>query len=131
MTGVNTILYGDIDNNNSEDLIVGVLTEGGGTGGNDLHSIDLFVFLNNNGKYQFVSVTPDNEVCGGIMNRGDNFMPYKIQGGFLIGKTVSYQDDDAMCCPSLEYNTKVKFNGNKLVFNSKCKAKKITYKDQQ
>ena len=122
-----SILFGDLDNNNSDDLIVGVHTEGGGTGGNALHSTDLFVFLNNNGVYEFISMTPDQEIADNSKSNVCAFFPYKIENGLLIGSSTLYQNSDPTCCPSLEQDTKVKFSNNKLVFESKGKVRKIKY----
>ncbi len=124
------ILFGDVDDDKLDDLIVGVHTEGGGTGGNGLHSTDLFVFLNNKGVYEFISMTPDREVAVNRKNGEGVFIPDKIQDGLLIGKSLLYQNDDPTCCPSLEQETKAKFSNNKLVFESKGKTRKIVYNNQ-
>lgn len=119
--GPTPIMYGDLNNDNLRDLVVSVHTEGGGTGGNKLWWNDLFVFLNQKDKLILASVTPDQEISG--CNIYGHFTAKKIDNGYLIGNSSCYGEDDAFCCPSLNYITKVSLSKDTLVFHSKDKIK--------
>lgn len=115
----NPVLYGELNNDKTDDLVISVHTEGGGGGGN-VSSQDLFVFQKIDRKYEITSITQDREISGcesGI------FRATEIKDGFLIGNSSCYKDDDPRCCPSLEYVTKVELNNKKLKFKSKTKIK--------
>lgn len=109
------ILFGDLNNDKIDDLIVTVHTEGGGGGGN-VWSQDLFLFQKSGGKYQFISFTPDIDISG---CQSGSFRAREIKDGFLFGNSSCYNDDDPRCCPSLEYITKVELSNKNLKFSSK------------
>lgn len=115
----NPILYGDLNNDKIDDMVISVHTEGGGGGGN-VWSQDLFVFQINNGKYEITSITPDGDISG---CQSGTFRATEIKNGFLIGNSSCYKDEDPRCCPSLEYITKVELSNKNLKFNSKTKTK--------
>ncbi len=115
----NPVLYGDLNNDKIDDIVISVHTEGGGGGGN-VWSQDLFVFQKNNGKYEITSITPDGDISG---CESGTFRATEIKNGFLIGNSSCYKDEDPRCCPSLEYVTKVELTDKKLKFNSKTKIK--------
>ena len=117
--GANPILYGDLNNDKIEDIIISVHTEGGGGGGNNW-SQDIFVFQKINGKYEITCITADGEITG---CQNGSFRAKKIKDGFLIGNSSCYNDGDASCCPSLEYVTKVKLINKSLKYNSKALIK--------
>lgn len=114
------LIYGDLNSDNLQDLVVAVSTEGGGTGGNGIRWGDLFVFLNQNDKLTLASVTKDYELTDCVAGY---FWPATINNGYLIGNSYCYDSEDAHCCPSLKYLTKVKFSKNKLVYQSQNKIK--------
>ncbi len=66
------------------------------------------------------SVTNDLGLCG---SDDGYFGAKKIENGYLVGESYNYGTDDARCCPSLHYLTKVILEKNKLVFHSKEKLK--------
>ncbi len=105
----NAILEGDLNNDKISDLIISVHTEGGGAGGNN-YSQDIFTFISENGTYKLNSVSPDSEfsICDG------DFRAKRILDNLLIGTSSCYGPDDARCCPSLYYETKVAFENGKL-----------------
>jgi len=43
------------------------------------------------------------------------FFPKKIQNGYLVGESTCYGPDDANCCPSIHYLSKVKLVNGKLL----------------
>jgi hypothetical protein len=114
--GSNSILHGDINNDNKDELIVTVHTEGGGTGGN-IYSQDIFVFILKNNNYELVNVTGDNEISGCT---GD-FRISKIENNLIVGHSSCYTENDARCCPSEFFETKILFKNNKLKCGEKRK----------
>lgn len=110
----NPIIYGDLNNDKYRDLVVTTHLEGGG---NANWWNEMFVFLNENDKLIFTSVTNAVEIsdCEGV------FSPKKIENNYLIGNSFCFGPDDTVWNPSVQYSTKVKLSNNKLVFNSKTK----------
>lgn len=107
---------GDINNDGNDDLIITVMVSGGGS--NAWNEIFAFIFQNN--RYILKGITHGSKVCG---CSDGNFTPTKIAEGSLYGVSTCWGPEDAHCCPSLEYNTKVAFDGNGLKFVSKVKVK--------
>lgn len=114
-------VFGDLNNDNLEDLVLTVKSEGPGT----LNSSNFFVFLNQNNKLDLKGVTSDYEILTStnakeFENRGKGYFAIKeINNGFLIGITSLYKDDsEPNCCPSLNFVTKTKLSGKKLIFYS-------------
>jgi hypothetical protein len=116
--GAIPILEGDVNKDQKKDLVISVHTEGGGGGGN-VASQDIFVFVYEKEKYKLVNVTSEGDVCG----CNGNFRARKIENNFLVGHSSCYTEDDARCCPSLHYETKVEFENGKLNFVSKKNIK--------
>lgn len=114
----NSILYGDLNNDKIEEIVISVHTEGGGSGGNNWAQ-DIFVFEKIKGNYQMNSITPDGDICG---CEGGSFRAKEITNGFLIGKSSCYKDDDPRCCPSIKYKTQVELANNKLKISSKTET---------
>lgn len=124
----NPILYGDLNGDKVDDIVVSVHTEGGGNGSNTSWQ-DFFVFLNQNGNYLLKSVSRGYEICGCEKPMGfiDIFRTKKIEKGYLIGESHCYTTKDAHCCPSLLYLTKVKLKNDKLEFYSKEFIREVDY----
>jgi hypothetical protein len=105
------ILYGDLNNDGIEEIVITVHIEGSGAGGNT-STQELFVFQKINGKYKIITITNNNEISycqSGI------FRAKEIKNGILIGNSYCYKEEDPRCCPSLEYITKVQLIKNKLI----------------
>lgn len=111
------LIYGDLNNDNLQDLVVAVSTE---SGASYCQPAELFVFLNQNNKLTLTDVAE-------IHNLSDcehgHFWPTKIENGYLIGSSYCFKNVDAYCCPSLKYSTRTKLSNNKLVYNSQIKLK--------
>lgn len=113
--GANPVLYGDLNNDKIDDIVISVHTEGSGVGANEW-SQDLFVFQKNNGIYEITSITTDNEISG---CENGMFRAKEINNGFLIGNSSCYKEQDSRLSPSLEYVTKIELINNKLKHSSK------------
>jgi len=109
-TGASSIFTGDLNQDNSNDLIVSVYTEGGGGGGNVSWS-DLFVFIKNEKGYQLKTISTNWEVagCNGMIGIEE------IKDNKIIGTSLCYAEDDGRCCPSLKYSTALKLVGDQIV----------------
>lgn len=108
--GAIPILEGDLNNDRKNDLVITVHTEFGNSA-----SQDLFVFLNENETYRLATVADHREISG---CRG-TFWARKIKRNLIVGKSSCYSAEDANCCPSLHYKTKVAFENNTLKVLSK------------
>jgi hypothetical protein len=112
--GATPVVYGDLDSDGLEDLVVSVHTEGGGQGGN-VWSQDIFLFIQDtNSNYTLASITSDEDISG--CELGGDFRVWQIKDGLLLGESLCYDNDDARCCPSLNYLTFVGLNYTDFVF---------------
>jgi hypothetical protein len=107
--GETRILHGDLNNDNTYDLVVNVHTEFGNTGRDNI-----FVFLNIYGEFKLVSFLDDDSLtgCSGYFNAK------RIEKNYIIGESACYGPKDARCCPSIFNETKVLLKNNKLIFVS-------------
>ncbi|WP_372745960.1 hypothetical protein [Lutibacter sp.] len=106
------ILYTDLDNDGTNDLIVVVHTEGGWRGGNT-YSQDIFTFLLKKGAYTLTNVTTDWELA---KPKGYGYIRVKnAENGILLAEASIYTENDARCCPSEHYYMKYKFKNNRYV----------------
>lgn len=110
-------LHGDIDGDKLDEIVCSVGIE---SGGNATWN-DIIVFNSHNGKYKILTVVSSNKLtgCNEKFNEGGNFYPEKIDSGFIIGESVCWDEEDATCCPSLKYISKVKLDKGKLINFSK------------
>jgi hypothetical protein len=111
---------GDLNNDTLVDLIYVVHTEGEGTsmGGGDAFHNDIFVFINNGKSLELVEVVNDRTLSK--CKEWGHFYINKIENGQMLGESICHDEDDPMCCPSLNYNTTVKLiNGHLKVVDSK------------
>lgn len=108
--GAIPILEGDLNKDMKNDLVISVHTEFGNSA-----SQDIFTFINENEKYRLAAVTSNMDVsgCAGY------FWAREIENNFITGNSSCYSADDALCCPSLHYKTKVAFDNNELKYVSK------------
>lgn len=114
-------ISGDLNNDKSDEILVSVNTEGGGGGGNIWWN-DIFIFQNADGNLTLLCSVESPEICG---CKEGYFYPSKIENGLIVGKSICYGEDDPHCCPSLEYDSKLKFVTNKIIFQEKANLKKI------
>ena len=106
----NSILFGDLDHDNKEEMVMTVHTEGGGGGGNTA-SQDIFVFRRSNDSVQILCTVVD----ASLANCADGmFRAKKIEKGLIIGMSSCYKEDDARCCPSVQLITTAGLSGNTL-----------------
>ena len=112
------LIYGDLNNDNLEDLVVVVSVEGSGTGyGNSTQYF--FVFVNQRDKLTLISVADRYSVshCD-----GGYFSATKIENGYLVGTSYCHDKDDG-AYPTIEYLTNLKLLKNKLVYSNQIKKK--------
>ncbi|MFN8154980.1 MAG: hypothetical protein U0Y08_11875 [Bacteroidia bacterium] len=107
---------GDINNDGIDDLIVTVMVTSGGSAAWD----EIFIFIFQEGRYILNGMSRCPDICG--CSTG-TFKPIKIANGQIVGTSTCWTPEDAQCCPSLEYNTTVTFDGKGLKFVSKVKVK--------
>lgn len=108
--GAIPILEGDLNKDLKNDLVISVHTEFGNSA-----SQDIFTFINEKDKYRLAAATSNRDVSGCM----GSFWARKIENNFITGNSSCYSGDDALCCPSLHYKTKVAFDNNKLKYVSK------------
>jgi len=112
--GAIPILEGDLNKDMKNDLVISVHTEYGNSA-----SQDIFIFINENEKYRLASVTSNQNVSGCM----GYFWARKIENNLIVGNSSCFTGDDAICCPSLHYKTKVAFDNNGLKYVSKKRLK--------
>ena len=117
--GKRGLIYGDLNNDNLQDLVVAVYAEGSEIGYKNSGG-DIFTFINLNSKPKLIN-TIDIVDIG--LTKSINFWPTKIENGYLVGSSYNWADSDEECCPSLKYLTKLKLSNNKLVYDSETKIK--------
>lgn len=114
------LIYGDLNNDNLQDLVVSISVEGPGSGRLNSYS-EVFVYLNKNNKLTLIENAGDNFVCK------CKFIGFiyatKIENGYLICDTYCCTENDSYAEPSLKYLTKFKLTKNKLVYDSQHKVK--------
>jgi hypothetical protein len=111
-------MYGDLDGNGTVDMITTIINEYASSSSNS----EIFVFLNQDGKYNFSSAVKSSEICGcdpDFSGRNMIFQPFSIEDGLLIGESFCYGDGDADCCPSILFQTTTMLRDGKLLFKSK------------
>ena len=101
------LVYGDLNNDGTSDLAMGLYNEYGGSGSNT----DVFVFLNENGRYSLASAISAYDVSPCEVHY---FLPLKIEKGELLGTSLCYAELDPQCCPSLEVATVLGYQNGKL-----------------
>jgi hypothetical protein len=108
--GAKPILEGDLNNDLKNDLVITVHTEFGNSAAQEI-----FVFINEQENFRLATVTGHQDLsgCNGY------FWARRIENNLIIGNSSCFAAEDAMCCPSLHYQTKVAFDSNELKFVSK------------
>ena len=117
--------HGDLDGDGVEEIIYSISTEG--IGGGNAYWNDVFVSRLINNKYKIIDAVTSNKLTGdkGAYD-GGLFYPLAIQDRLITGESICWTDEDAHCCPSLKFYTTVKFEKDKLVFNSRKSMKNIS-----
>ncbi|MEJ7577576.1 MAG: hypothetical protein WKF74_11290 [Pyrinomonadaceae bacterium] len=100
------ITYGDLDNDGDEDAAVEFQT--GYKGGNG-YGFFLAVFRNNEGQFEAVT----DVYTGGKLSRTPTLK--QIKNGKILFDTLSLDEDDSYCCPSIKGKTSYTLQGNTLV----------------
>lgn len=109
----NSILFGDLNEDGKRDCIIIAYRS-------DMYNevAFLYVFINKGTTFKLEDVTNEADICGckegGWPSR---FRLQKIEDGFFKGVSECHYQD-AHCCPSLYFKTKVKFTKGKLQFHS-------------
>ncbi|TRZ53395.1 hypothetical protein D4R99_00920 [bacterium] len=107
----NPILFGDLNNDNIDDLIITVHTDGDGTGASTDHQ-EIFVFMNIRGLYVLSCVVQDTDLAPDCVGW---FRAKKIRKNQLIGQTTCYKEYiHPGGIPINENETTVEFVNNRL-----------------
>jgi hypothetical protein len=123
---------GDVDGDGKEDLLIVVYTEGeyAAARGGDAGHGEIITFKNLGDKFEIIKVTNDRDLSG--CNHG-HFYPMLLKNGVLIGESHCYKEDsedyDPYCCPSLYYQSKVKFENGDWKFLEKKYIKRVQRED--
>lgn len=111
--GSNGIIFGDLNGDNKRDCIVSVFRSDG------YNEVTFFyVFINYGTKFKLEDVTNEGAICGCKKEGWPNRFRYQIiKDGFFQGISQCHHQD-AHCCPSLYFKSKVEFSEGKLKFYS-------------
>ena len=104
------ILFTDINNDELQDIIINVHREGGWGGGNVFDN-EIFIFKNE--KNNFILKSANNSRTLTDCKFG-HFSLRNIENDKLTGISYCYAPEDGHCCPSLKYETLLKFKNWKL-----------------
>ena len=107
------LLIGDLNDDDIDDLLISVYTEGGGVGALSQRWNDYFIFLKEKRNYILTTIVSDKELVD--CENGGRFMPINIKNGYINGVSYCYKIDDPSCCPSLTFSAKLKLKKEKLV----------------
>jgi len=125
----NAFVYGDLNGDGHDDCFVRTDIEGAGCAAN-ISWADYFIFIFNNGKYILKHISSgdidDKELSKVYPNIYSNehighFGPNRIENGEIIGLGLEHSDEDPIVSPSITYEYRFTFNGNKLVQKSRIK----------
>lgn len=108
--GAIPVLMGDLNKDKKEDLLITAHNEFGNSA-----SQDIFIFINEGDNYSLASVTDNRD----LMDCRGYFRARKIVNNYIEGNSSCYSSDDAECCPSLHYETKLVFSDDSLRLVSK------------
>lgn len=109
-------IYGDLDGNGKEDLLLMVATNGG-CGGSNAANIELLVFLN----YESQGYTIHTGITAfqlNVCSNGGYVTPQRIEKRKIICETSCYQEGDSRWEYSDNYLTTVKLIGKEFVVES-------------
>jgi len=81
---------------------------------------ELIIIVSDNDKYKLNHIYESGGICGCKTSEYNGiFAVEKIQDGIIYGQSVCWSDTDAHCCPSLEYESAIKYDNSTLKFVSK------------
>ncbi len=122
-------ITGDLEKDGENEIMACVGVEGGGRRG----SYDLFVFKQHGGKYTIASTIKSPDVCGcnGSGVSGGYFYPDSIENSQVVGRSICWSENDAPCCPTMRFETRLKFVSGKLILVSKKAINKKQDSDGQ
>lgn len=114
--GTNSIVYGDLNSDNLNDLVINVYSEGENGSAILPDPSKIFVFLNSNNGYFLGDIT-DSDLLNG--NEPGFYSLFEIKDCKLYGRSRLWGKDDSESNPTKIYNSIATFKDNKLVFESK------------
>lgn len=114
--GTNSIVYGDLNSDNLNDLVICVSSEGENGSAVLPDPNKIFVFLNSNNGYVLGDIT-DADLLNG--NASGFYSLVEIKNSKLFGRSSLWGKDDSESNPTKIYTTIATFQDNKLVFESK------------
>jgi hypothetical protein len=114
--GTNSIVYGDLNSDNLNDLVISVYSEGENGSAILPDPSKIFVFLNSNNGYFLGDIT-DSDFLNG--NEPGFYSLVEIKDSKLYGRSRLWGKDDSESNPTKIYNSIATFQDNKLVFESK------------
>ena len=107
----------DINNDGALDVLLCVHKEGENGSACRPDAANIFVFLNNTGKYELM------QMLDGYTLSKDETASYsfnKLEKGTLYGKAFCFgEKSETECTPNYEYEVTAKFQNNQLIFNNK------------
>ncbi len=111
-------IKGDLNSDKIDDVIIPVYSTGGGSA----EWQEIFVFISNNGKLDFLKMYSSFDLghCQAGGSHDGQFYPEKISNAILIGESYCYKAEDPHCCPSFKFTTQYKFD-NGLTFLNQTK----------
>ncbi len=107
---VSSIVRGDINGDQKEDVFVSYTIEG--IGGGNFSMLYQALFLKNNGRLILKA-----ERCNGSFGtaQGKSYIPIKIERGKVICETLKYGPEDGVCCPSIKGKGEIQLKDGKLI----------------
>lgn len=98
-----------MDNDGDQDAAIIIYFGPPNGGGGGSNAPTLVVFANDNGQFSFAAY----EDWGGEQVRNANLKP--VRNGKIYVETMSYSDQDPLCCPSIKGLKVYSLVGNRLV----------------
>ena len=117
----NSLVFGDLDSDGINEYLIEINCASGGSA--SWNEVLLFKLIDNH--YKIVSVKNNTDLAG--CSNGEFFIN-EISKGKVRGTSRCWTNEDAHCCPSLEYDTEVMLEGDNLKFLSN--SNKRPYKNE-
>lgn len=107
---VSSVVRGDINGDQKEDIFVSYAIEG--IGGGNFSMLYQALFLKIKDRLIFKA-----ERCNGSFGtaQGKSYIPIRIESGKVICDTLKYGPEDGVCCPSIKGKGEILFKGGKLI----------------